>query len=136
MAKTKKSVDDILKGIETKKPAEVIAIATELCEKLKAEQEAHANTADEKDNVIGELTAENEKLSLAVQNAPKAKTDNGTVKIDGKEYPILLKKFQISRGDFKGIHTAESLQANPKLAAFLLQKEGGVLGAAIESKKK
>lgn len=133
MAKTKNKAVDILEGIEAKKPGEVIEIAKKLAADLAAEKEAHANTADEKDSVIDELSKENKKLAAAAKDGAKSEEGNGSVKVGKNVYPILIPKFQISKGEFAGVHTAAELQKNEKLAAFLLEKGSGVLGEPKEA---
>lgn len=128
MAKKIKTVSELLEGIETKKVADVIKVAKEIAEHLESERNAHQKTIEETGKVIEDLTSENDKLAKQASAAPKD-SGNGSVKIDGKEYPIMLAKFQISKGkEMAGIYTAADVQSNKELAAHLLSVGSGVLG--------
>mgnify|MGYP003527786985 FL=1 len=134
MATKKIDVEKMLTNIDGKNPEQIAKIAKQLGEALVAEQESHSNTIEEKDGIISDLTSENEKLAEQAKNAPKGPSDLGTVKSDGKEYPIRMKKFQITKGDLAGVYSHEDLATNSKLVSYLLEKGSGVLGAAIEKK--
>jgi hypothetical protein len=131
MAKKDKVKELDLSNIDGLSHADAIEAVKSLSEALTAEKNAHQSTKETTDQIIEELTEENKTLSAKV-NSVKVKGDNGTVKIGDKVYPIAFAKFQVGRGDLKGVYTAKDLTENAELANYLLKIGSAVLGTPVE----